>query len=84
MSAELIAVLGVFVTLLIAGFAGFAWMIRRMDAMGERLEERLGARIDAVEGKLGARIDVVERDLTDVKISVARLEGTQRQFLVAR
>ncbi|MBS1907235.1 MAG: hypothetical protein JST33_11855, partial [Actinobacteria bacterium] len=45
--------LGGLLTLGIAMFAGFAWVIRRMDAM----ETRLVARIDGGDLRLDARID---------------------------
>ena len=91
MSAELIATLSCFLTLGIGMFAGFAWVVRRMDAGDERLEQKLTARLDAVEAKTEARfdamnlrIDALGRDLTDVKVSVARIEGTPRHLQLAK
>lgn len=92
MSAEIIAVVlsavGIVVTLGSSMFVGFAWCVRRTDAV----ERRLNDRIDEVERKLNARIDEVERSLTDridavghetteVKIAVARLEGPVPRLL---
>ena len=45
---------------------------------------RMVRRIDAVDEKLTARIDAVAADVTDLKISVARLEGPPRHLLTAR
>nr|WP_208323865.1 hypothetical protein [Microbacterium sp. Be9] len=51
-------------------FAAGTWMVRRVDD-----------RIDAVDEKLSTRIDAVAADVTDLKISVARLEGPPRHLL---
>ena len=67
--ATIISAVGVVVTLGTSMFVGAAWMVRR---------------IDAVDDKLTARIDAVAADVTDLKISVARLEGPPRHLLAAR
>lgn len=93
-SSEIIAIVisavGVVVTLGAALFAGFAWIVRRMDAMELRLcdrmdagDEKLGARIDSVDEKLGARIDALVGEVTGVKIAIARLEGPPRHLVRA-
>ncbi|MGD2202770.1 hypothetical protein [Microbacterium sp. DWRC1-3] len=73
MSTEVLAIIisavGVVVTLGTSMFVGAARMVRR---------------IDAVDEKLTARIDAVAADVTDLKISVARLEGPPRHLLTAR
>lgn len=73
MSTEVLAVIisavGVVVTLGTSMFVGAAWMVRR---------------IDAVDEKLSNRLDAVAADVTDLKISVARLEGPPRHLLTAR
>ncbi len=56
----------------------------RIDAVEQRLGDRLGARIDALDDQLSARIDGVARELVEVKIAVARLEGPPRHLLTAR
>lgn len=84
MSAELIATLSCFLTLGISMFAGFAWVVRRIDAGDARVEDKLSARIDGLDAKLSARIDSLSRDLTDVKVSVARIEGTPRHLQLSR
>ena len=75
MSTEVLAIIisavGVVVTLGTSMFVGAAWMIRRIDD-----------RIDAVDEKLSTRIDAVAADVTDLKISVARLEGPPRHLLM--
>ena len=65
-----ISAIGIVLTLGTSLFAAGAWMIRRIDD-----------RIDAVDEKLSTRIDAVAADLTDLKISVARLEGPPRHLL---
>ena len=83
MSTEILATImsavGVVVTLGTSMFVGAAWMVRRIDAV----DEKLSTRIDAVDEKLSTRIDAVAADVTDLKISVARLEGPPRHLLTA-
>ncbi|MBT2496377.1 hypothetical protein J7E45_12240 [Microbacterium sp. ISL-59] len=67
-----ISAVGIVLTLGASLFAAGAWMIRRIDD-----------RIDAVDEKLSTRIDAVAADVTDLKISVARLEGPPRHLLTA-
>lgn len=66
--ATIMSAVGVVVTLGTSMFVGAAWMVRR---------------IDAVDEKLSTRIDAVAADVTDLKISVARLEGPPRHLLSA-
>ncbi|GAA4488453.1 hypothetical protein [Microbacterium panaciterrae] len=91
MSVELlgvvIAAFAVLVTLGIGMFAGFAWIVRRID----RVDDKLSARIDGVEDELSARIHGVEvglsevkSELTEVKIAIARFEGPRPHLVVAR
>ena len=90
----ILSAIGVVLTLTPSLFAAGAWMVRRIDdridAVDEKLStrihavfEKLSTRIDAVDDKLTARIDAVAADVTDLKISVARLEGPPRQLLTA-
>ncbi|OZB84154.1 MAG: hypothetical protein B7X32_08075 [Microbacterium sp. 13-71-7] len=83
--------LGGLLTLGVAMFAGFAWVIRRIDAV----ESKLASRIDSVEQRLDAKIDAVERNLsdfrttvehefTDVKVAIARIEGPRPRLIVER
>ncbi|MCS3443359.1 hypothetical protein [Microbacterium phyllosphaerae] len=82
-SAETIAIVLSAVGLLLAMggtmFAGFAWCIRRSDALRTDLvgvETSLGARIDGVEQRLTARIDAVAADLRGVETSLgARIDA---------
>jgi hypothetical protein len=70
-SAEIIAVVlsavGIVLTLGTSMFLGFAWCVRRTDAVDLKLH--------AVEARLSARIDALGHDVTELKIAVARLEG---------
>ncbi|MGO4488872.1 hypothetical protein [Microbacterium sp. 2RAF4] len=77
--ATIISAVGVVVTLGTSMFVGAAWMVRRIDAV----DERLSTRIDVVEERLSTRIEGVAADVTDLKISVARLEGPPRHLLSA-
>ncbi|MFK0403152.1 hypothetical protein ACIQTT_12530 [Microbacterium sp. NPDC090225] len=71
MSAETLAIvvsaIGIVLTLGASMLAGFAWCVRR---------------IDAVDAKLTTRIDAVADDVTELKIALARLEGPARHLYV--
>ena len=64
MSAEILAIVvsavGIVLTLGTTMLAGFAWCVRRIDAV----DQRLGARIDELDHRLGARIDELDHRLT--------------------
>ncbi|WP_347123778.1 hypothetical protein [Microbacterium sp. SY138] len=74
MSTEVLTIvlsaIGVALTITTGLFAAGTWMVRRIDD-----------RIDAVDEKLSTRIDAVAADVTDLKVSVARLEGPPRHLL---
>ncbi|MGV2902627.1 hypothetical protein ACNPM4_13185 [Microbacterium sp. AGC62] len=78
-----ISAIGIVLTLGASLFAAGAWMIRRIDDRIDAVDEKLSTRIDAVDEKLSSRIDAVAADITDLKISVARLEGPPRHLLTA-
>lgn len=79
-----ISAMGIVLTLGASLFAAGAWMVRRIDERIDAVDEKLTARIDAVDEKLTARIDAVAADVTELKVSVARLEGPPRHLLAAR
>ena len=85
MSTETLAIIissiGVVLTLGTSLFAAGAWMVRRIDDRIDALDRKLSTRIDTVEEKLTTRIDTVASDVTDLKVSVARLEGPPRHLL---
>ncbi|MFT4212665.1 MAG: response regulator [Microbacterium sp.] len=80
MSTEVLTMLGCTATVLIATMSGFGWLVMRMDRKFERVDERF----DAQARELGDRITGVERELIEVKIALARLEGPPRRLLSAR
>ncbi|MGW8482872.1 hypothetical protein ACWGJP_07015 [Microbacterium sp. NPDC055903] len=93
-SPEIIAVvlsaLGIVLSLGIAGFSGFAWVIRRIDGTDARLNNRIDSvegtltqRIDDVEDKLTRRIDSVEDKLTQ-RLDALAAEMTEVKIAVAR
>lgn len=98
MSVETLAIIisaaGLFVTLGGGLFAGFAWMIRRSDSQfaevrSEFREEfrEIHERFREVHEEFRAvRQDLhqLRGELTDVKISVARLEGPRDQLIWPR
>ncbi|MBS0023791.1 hypothetical protein [Microbacterium paraoxydans] len=77
MSPEILAVvvsaIGIVLTLGTSLFGAMTWVVRRIDA-----------RVDGLDEKLSRRIDAVAADVTELKISVARLEGPPRHLLTAR
>lgn len=82
-SAEVIALLGVGVTQLLAFFSGLAWIHARMDKRFDVVD----GRFDAVDKRFEAvdrRFAELERELTEVKIAVARMEGPQPRFVTGR
>ena len=76
-----VSAIGVVLTLGASLFAADAWMVRRIDDRIDALDRKLSTRIDTVEEKLTTRIDTVASDVTDLKVSVARLEGPPRHLL---
>ncbi|WP_337001469.1 MULTISPECIES: hypothetical protein [unclassified Microbacterium] len=87
MSTEVVAIvvsaIGVVLTLGTSFIAAGAWMVRRLDDRIDGLDHKLSTRIDAVDEKLSTRIDAVASDVTELKISVARLESPPRHLLTA-
>ncbi|MEJ1089265.1 hypothetical protein WDU99_13165 [Microbacterium sp. Mu-80] len=90
MSAELIATLSSFIMLGIGMLGALAWLVRRIDAVEDRLgakidagDEKLGARIDGLDEKLSARIDAVE-DKLGARIDGLAGELTEVKIAVAR
>lgn len=54
----------------------------KLSARIDALDSTLSARIDAVDHALGDRIDGLARDLTEVKVDIARLEGSRQRLIV--
>lgn len=67
--AIVISAVGIVLTLGSTMLAGFSWCVRR---------------IDGAEHRLTGRIDAVADDVTELTITVARLEGPARRLLVPR
>ncbi|PRI11924.1 hypothetical protein [Leucobacter massiliensis] len=67
MSAEAMTTLFTAICLLLALAGGFGWLVHRGDA---------------AEQRLNAKIDAVSAEVVEVKVAVARLEGTQRPRLL--
>jgi len=88
MSTDTLAVigsgLGGLLTLGFAMFAGFAWVIRRIDTVEQKLatgigsvESKLDTKIDTVEQRLDTKIDSLERKLG---ARIDRVEQNQAEF----
>ncbi len=94
MSAEIVAIvisaLGIVLTLGTTMLAGFAWCVRRIDAVDEKLsarieglDHRLTARIDELDHRLTARIDELDHRLT-ARIDTVIDDTTALKIAVAR
>ena len=91
MSAELIGIIAIGVTLLIAQLGGLGWIVARMDtrfaavdAKFDHLESKLAGRMDRLDARmdrLDAHIGEVRHELTEAKIAIARIEGPPRRFI---
>lgn len=98
MSVETLAIIisaaGLFVTLGGGLFAGFAWMIRRSDSQFAEVRSEFREEFREVHERFrevheefrAVRQDLhqLRGELTDVKISVARLEGPRDQLIWPR
>lgn len=84
MSVETLSVIISAAGLLVAMFSGFAWVIHRTDARTDRVEARLDERIHSVERTIGTRFDELTREVGEVKVAVARLEGPLPRLLSPR
>ena len=84
MSIEVITIVASAATLLVAVLGGFAWMISHLVNHMDLRFAQVDARFESLESRFDARLSAVERELTEVKISVARLEGPPRRFIEAR
>lgn len=80
MSTETITVLISTVSMPLAFAGAFGWMIHRMDAGNADVKADLGSRID----KLGTRVDNLAGELVELKVAVARIEGTPRHLITGR
>ena len=71
--AIIIAAASLFVTLGGGLFAGFAWMLRRMDERFDKVYKEFD--------KVREEMSELRTNLTEVKISVARLEGPSPRLI---
>lgn len=90
LSGEIITTLAAVAGLLVALAGGFGCLIRRSDAQFGILAAKihaqgsaLSAKIDAQSARLDEKIEGVQRELVEVKIAIARIEGPQPRFITA-
>jgi hypothetical protein len=86
-SIEVLTTLGSFAGLLVAVVAGFGWTIRRTDTQLQHATGRLEASMDRLESRmdrLEAQTYALTHELTEVKITIARLEGPPPRLYTAR
>ncbi len=82
--ASIIGTLGAaFITVLVYFLLSLRDGIRAVDVRIDKMESRLGARIDklesGLESRLGARIDKVESRLTTIDEKLVRIEAIQEE-----
>ena len=61
-------------------FAGFAWVLRRMDEQSSNVDAKFDSRFDT----LSTQMSTLQTELNDVKVSVARLEGPRPRLILPR
>lgn len=78
MSLGIIAVIitgaSLLVTVVGGMFAGFAWVLRRMDERFDRMDHKFDTMEERIRG--------IQTELSEVKVSVARLEGPAPQLIL--
>lgn len=94
MTAEVLVIVisaaGILIALGSGLFAGFAWVLRRMDDRFDKVDvkfDKVHAKFDNVQesfGKMSAQIGELRTELNEVKVSVARLEGPQQRLILPR
>lgn len=91
MSVEVLAIIiaaaSLFVALGGGLFAGFAWMLRRMDERFVQAEVGVNDQFNKVDEKFDRvyeEMREIRTELTEVKISVARLEGPRPRLILPR
>lgn len=91
MSVEVLAIIisaaGLLITLGGGLFAGFAWTIRRSDSQFAEIRSEFREEFREVHGEIRAVREDLQHlrvELTEVKISVARLEGPRDQIIWPR
>lgn len=91
MSVEVLAIIiaaaSLFVALGGGLFAGFTWMLRRMDERFVQAEASVNERFNKVDEKFDRIYEELREtrtELTEVKISVARLEGPRQRLILPR
>src|SRR5690625_1346650 len=96
MSAEMLATLLTGLGLLLSVVAAFGWMIHRMDLIAERLDARIPLTRPELKDDISAlrtelKEDIAEvrdglagtnRELGEMRVSLARLEGPLRPGLI--
>lgn len=76
----IIAAASLFVALGGGLFAGFAWMLRRMDERFDKVDDKF-EKVYKEFDKVREEMSELRADLTEVKISVARLEGPSPRLI---
>lgn len=61
-------------------FAGFAWVLRRMDEQSSNVDAKFDSRFDT----LSTQMSTLQTELNDVQVSVARLEGPRPRLILPR
>lgn len=84
MSPEILTMLGGFATVLVSVLAGFGWMVTRTDRGLARVEEKLDTKIERLRADVTDELTGLTRELAEVKVAIARIEGPRPRFLTER
>lgn len=87
MTPEMIATISAMLAVLAATGGMFAWLHRHMDRRFDQAEARMEARFERVDArfeKVDERLKELATELTEVKITVARLEGPRPRLIPVR
>ncbi len=79
-TAEMLTTVISFAALLVAIAGGFGWVIHRSDAQFRALSDKLDERTRMLQ----TAVDAQTRELNEVKVAVARLEGPTQRLIPAR
>ncbi|MGJ0202708.1 hypothetical protein [Leucobacter sp. gxy201] len=84
MGPETISIIVAMATFAVVTIGTSVTLVRRLEARTDARFEQVASHMDARFSEQGARIDGLSAELTEVKISIARLEGTPPRLMGTR
>lgn len=83
-SVEVITMLACAVSIIIAFASGCGWLINRMDVRFARMDARIDEKFAAQDARIDEKFARVDRELAELRIAIARLEGPPRRLATVR